>query len=82
MAKGDDREDNKNDNEFVFNHAWNVDIWVQSQCLISPEGSMKVGTDDVNGAVKEEHPFDVVELVAINKNESDLDRLVKIFQVI
>ena len=43
---------------------------------------MKVGTDDVNGAVKEEHPFDVVELVAINKNESDLDRLVKIVQVI
>ena len=43
---------------------------------------MKVGTDDVNGAVKEEHPFDVVELDAINKNESDLDRLVKILQVV
>ncbi len=51
MAKGDDREDNKNDNEFVFNHAWHVKIGVQSQFIIPPEGSMKVGADDVNGAV-------------------------------
>ena len=82
MAKGDDQIDCKNDKKFVFNQAWNVDFWVYSQCLISPEGSMKVGTYDVNGAVKEEHPFDVVELDAINKNESDLDRLVEILQVV
>ena len=42
---------------------------------------MKVGADDVNWAVQEEHPFDVVELVAIDKNESDLYRLVEIVQV-